>query len=199
MAIQMRRGQASQFDPSKMLPGEFAVVLSGDATATDGRVVYMCFAAGSVKRLATFEDMVAFLTNAEAELAASFTEDVTAATAAANTAATNANTKAQLADQKATLANTKAQLADQKATAADNAATSATSAASSANTAATNANGAAESANISKVAADEAAEDASLAAAQARGAVSANLRFSIDVAEMGDERRLVLVDAGEEQ
>ena len=117
MAIQMRRGQASQFDPSKMLPGEFAVVLSGDATATDGRVVYMCFAAGSVKRLATFEDMVAFLTNAEAELAASFTEDVTAATAAANTAATNANTKAQLADEKATAANAAA--ADATAAAAE--------------------------------------------------------------------------------
>lgn len=53
MAIQMRRGEYAQFDPSRMLPGEWAVVLSGDSDATDGRTAYICFAAGDVKRVLT--------------------------------------------------------------------------------------------------------------------------------------------------
>ena len=47
--------------------------------------------------------------------------------------------------------------------------------------------------------ANAAAEDATLAAAQARGAISANLRFSIDIVEIDGERRLVFVDAGESE
>ena len=47
--------------------------------------------------------------------------------------------------------------------------------------------------------ANAAAEDATLAAAQARGAISANLRFSIDIVEIGGARRLVFVDAGESE
>lgn len=56
MAIQMRRGQYEQFDPSRLLPGEWAVVLSGDSDASDGRTAYICFAAGDVKRVLTEED-----------------------------------------------------------------------------------------------------------------------------------------------
>ena len=47
--------------------------------------------------------------------------------------------------------------------------------------------------------ANAAAEDATLAAAQARGAISANLRFSIDIVDIDGERRLVFVDAGESE
>lgn len=47
--------------------------------------------------------------------------------------------------------------------------------------------------------ANAAAEDATLAAAQARGAISANLRFSIDIVKIDGERRLVFVDAGESE
>lgn len=58
MAIQYRRGQFSDFDPSKLKPGEPAVVLSGDPDSTDGQSVYFCFNAGNVKRMATYDDMV---------------------------------------------------------------------------------------------------------------------------------------------
>ena len=58
MAIQNRRGKFTKFDPSRMVPGEWAVVLDEDPSAKDGRSVYICFAAGSVKRMSTHEDMV---------------------------------------------------------------------------------------------------------------------------------------------
>ena len=48
MAIQVRRGNESDFDASKMLPGEWAVSL-------DTKYVRMCFAPGVVLRMATYE------------------------------------------------------------------------------------------------------------------------------------------------
>lgn len=48
MAIKMRRGNEADFDPSKMLPGEWAV-------STDTKYVRMCFATGIVLRMATYE------------------------------------------------------------------------------------------------------------------------------------------------
>ena len=57
MAIQLRRGIFSRFDPSRLLPGEVAVVTSGDPTAADGKAAYLCFAAGTTKRLATRQDI----------------------------------------------------------------------------------------------------------------------------------------------
>lgn len=53
MAIQMRRGQSVDFDPSKMLPGEWAVSTDNESQK---QMVYMCFAPGVVKRMATLED-----------------------------------------------------------------------------------------------------------------------------------------------
>lgn len=53
MAIQMRRGQSVDFDPSKMLPGEWAVSIDNESQK---QMVYMCFAPGVVKRMATLED-----------------------------------------------------------------------------------------------------------------------------------------------
>lgn len=67
MAIQMRRGAHERFVPSKMAPGEWGVVLSGDPYASDGRAAYVCFAAGIVKRVATYEDMLDFFESAKAE------------------------------------------------------------------------------------------------------------------------------------
>lgn len=58
MAIQMRRGAYVNFNPAKLMPGEWAVVVSGDSGAKDGKAAYICFAAGDVKRVATYEDMV---------------------------------------------------------------------------------------------------------------------------------------------
>lgn len=48
MAIRMRRGNEADFDPEKMLPGEWAV-------STDTKYVRMCFAPGIVLRMATYE------------------------------------------------------------------------------------------------------------------------------------------------
>ena len=45
MAIQHRRGIYSRFDPSRLVAGEWAVVLSGDPDAKDGKAAYGCFAA----------------------------------------------------------------------------------------------------------------------------------------------------------
>ena len=58
MAIQMRRGAYVNFNPAKLMPGEWAVVVSGDSGAKDGKAAYICFAAGDVKRVAPYEDMV---------------------------------------------------------------------------------------------------------------------------------------------
>lgn len=58
MAIQNRRGAYANFDPSKMLPGEYAIVLSGDPSDASGYAVYMCFASGVVKRLALDENVL---------------------------------------------------------------------------------------------------------------------------------------------
>lgn len=48
--MQMRRGLEADFDPSKMLPGEFAV-------STDTRIVRICLAPGIVKDIASTEEV----------------------------------------------------------------------------------------------------------------------------------------------
>ena len=60
MAIQHRRGNYSNFDPTKMKPGEYAVMLEGDPLATDGEGVYMAFGAGRVKRMATLDELQSY-------------------------------------------------------------------------------------------------------------------------------------------
>lgn len=57
MAIQTRRGNYSEFDPKKMLPGEPAAVLAGDPTTPSGKAFYVGFAAGDVRRLVSIEDL----------------------------------------------------------------------------------------------------------------------------------------------
>lgn len=51
--ILARRGANSEFDPDKMLAGEWAVT-----TDENTRYIYMCFAPGVVKRVATYEDFL---------------------------------------------------------------------------------------------------------------------------------------------
>lgn len=61
MAIQNRRGAYVDFDPTKMKPGEFAIVQSGDPNSTDGKAVYICTTTGTVRRLVSeleLEDLV---------------------------------------------------------------------------------------------------------------------------------------------
>lgn len=49
MAIQMRRGNLANYDPDKMLPGEFGV-------ATDEDELYISFGPGDSKRVLTESD-----------------------------------------------------------------------------------------------------------------------------------------------
>ena len=106
MAIQNRRGAYADFDPTKMVAGEFAVVQTGDPNADDGKAVYMAFSAGSVKRLATYEDMQQSITDAIEGTATEIVEDVieteiTPSVTLAETAATNAAASASAAAESA--------------------------------------------------------------------------------------------------
>lgn len=106
MAIQTRRGNYADFDPDKMLPGELATVTSGDPGAEDGRSVYACFAAGDVKRMATYEDMQENIDQATQDVQEAFSAQLTqkinqadTAISQAQTATSAANTAAQGADE----------------------------------------------------------------------------------------------------
>lgn len=58
MAIQVRRGLFGRYDPTRLVAGEWAVVLGDDPSCNDGRAVYICFGANIVKRVAMYEDML---------------------------------------------------------------------------------------------------------------------------------------------
>jgi len=90
MAIQHRRGAFSNFDPTRMLPGEWAIVLSGDTSTSDGKAAYICFAAGTVKRIATYDDMYTDISAIEADITADLVSITAAAAQEAHDAATDA-------------------------------------------------------------------------------------------------------------
>lgn len=106
MGMQNRRGVYNEFDPQKMVPGEWAVVISGDEHAIDGKAVYMCFAAGDVKRMATYEDMLDYLTTVIEDANEIIVADMVEKTALADTAAGKANTAATIANTATSNANT---------------------------------------------------------------------------------------------
>ncbi len=104
-----RRGPYNKFDPTKLLPGEWAVVLSGDPNASDGLACYMCFAPGTVKRMATYEDMVDNIAASSGEVvAAEVDRQCKAAIQACQTAASNAGSAASAANTAVSKANTAA-------------------------------------------------------------------------------------------
>ncbi len=72
MAIQMRRGNKADFNPSKMLPGEWAVAIDSD---TQNQIVWMCFRAGVVKRMGTYEDFKEQIKEATAEIKNEYKEE----------------------------------------------------------------------------------------------------------------------------
>lgn len=116
MAIQNRRGIYSNFDPSKMVEGEIAVVLSGDPGSSTGRSLYVCFAPGIVKRIADYEDAEDMINAVTEDIQASFLaavnqaiDDADAATDTATSAAQTAQTAAQTATTAADNANAAAQ------------------------------------------------------------------------------------------
>lgn len=105
MAIQQRRGNYTDFKPNKMVPAEIAVVQSGDPVGSNGQAVYVAFQAGTVKRLATHEDIQAEITSATSEIAEELASEIESAVAddvtAAQTAATNASNSATTATEQA--------------------------------------------------------------------------------------------------
>ena len=63
--IQVRRGLLKDFDPTKMLPGEWAVSIDA---STSNQIVWMCFAPGVCKRMGTYEDFQNMIYNATGEI-----------------------------------------------------------------------------------------------------------------------------------
>ena len=109
MAIQTRRGTYNDFDPEKLMPGEWATVQSDDPHSADGKSMYMCFAPGEVKRMATYEDMVQNIDSAVEEIKDQFSAGMQQATDAANTAAGSATEATSAATTAAERANEVAQ------------------------------------------------------------------------------------------
>lgn len=85
MAIQNRRGVYIDFDPSKLVEGEWAVVQSGDPNSSRGRAVYMAFETGVVERMATYEDMEENIDSATSSIQQAFTAELQQTIADANT------------------------------------------------------------------------------------------------------------------
>ena len=110
MAIQMRRGFHADFDPSKMLAGEWAVAMDQD---TLKQVVWMCFSPGVVKRMGTYEDFKQQILDATGEIKEEYLtqfnlllEHTEEARNQSINAAQNSENSAALAATSATQANT---------------------------------------------------------------------------------------------
>lgn len=87
MAIQLRRGAYGDFDQTKLVPGEAAVVLEDDPNTADGKAFYVKFPDGA-KHMATFEDMDDIADN----LNSTFQEQVGGAVSSAQAFITSAST-----------------------------------------------------------------------------------------------------------
>nr|DAJ05033.1 MAG TPA: major tropism determinant [Bacteriophage sp.] len=97
MAIQVRRGVKDDFDPTKMLPGEWAVSIDTD---TNNQIVWMCFKAGVVKRMGTYEDFKAQIKDATKDIRDEYMEEFNVLLdqieSLAEETSTNANTVIQI-------------------------------------------------------------------------------------------------------
>lgn len=190
--IQMRKGNEEDFDPSKMTAGEWAV-------STDSKKVWMCFAPGIVRQMATYEafeqDMFEIQTilatcqdiQAAVEAferlalqhknaaAASATNAKTSETnaKASETAAKNSQTAAKTSETNAKTSETNA-LASKNAASvsANTASTKASEAATSATNAASSATTATQKANAASTSAANAANSASTATQKANDAAA---------------------------
>lgn len=72
MAIRMRRGPYADMDPTKMIPGEWAVAIDSD---TSKQVIWMCFAPGIVKRMGTYEDFKKQIADATEDIKTEYLEE----------------------------------------------------------------------------------------------------------------------------
>lgn len=108
MAIQVRRGNKTKFDARKLSPGEWAVAL-------DTKEIYLCFAAGDVRRMATYEEMEENINAATEDIQAAFTAEVREAIRSATQASSNAAQRASEARIAANAASTAAVNANEAA------------------------------------------------------------------------------------
>ena len=107
MAIQNRRGSYGDFDPDKMVAGEFAVVQDNDPDSSTGRSLYICFEPGVVKRVADYEDIQDIVADVAEGYIEDFDDAVTAVTTlipATEQAKDDANAAASAANAAATYA-----------------------------------------------------------------------------------------------
>lgn len=65
MAIQHRRGDFNNFEPEKMVAGEFAYVNSNDPATADGKGVYATFTGGVTKRMCTYDEVSGLVNQAK--------------------------------------------------------------------------------------------------------------------------------------
>lgn len=112
MAIVMRQGEYGDFVPAKMRPGEWAVVLADDPVVADGRSVFIAFAPGIVKRMATYEDMVDQFGDMTDDIIKQLTTNVNAVIVVAENAADHAQLAGDNAKMQAIVAETAANLAN---------------------------------------------------------------------------------------
>lgn len=213
MAIQVRRGNEVDFDPSKMLPGEWAVSL-------DTKYVRMCFSPGICLRMATYEAFEADMAQIQAILEEAKTVeeaiqkiyddvqqvviDIETASSAAQTAiekseeskefataaassASAAKTSETNAKSSASSASTSASTATKKATEAstyaNNAKNSENTANTHATTASTKASEASTSANTASVKANDASDSALLAESYTHGGTGVRDNEDVDNAQ----------------
>jgi len=125
MAIKIRRGKYSDYDPSKLVSGELAVVLEGDPNSKTGRSLYVCFQPGTVKRIVDYDDLVDLLANASdtyvEKISDEYLSNINTATDSANKAASSATAASESATSAAGNANKAASEASTQAERAETA------------------------------------------------------------------------------
>ena len=125
MAIQMRRGDYADFDPTKLVAGELAVVTSGDPNSDTGRALYICFEPGVVKRVTDYEDLIDQINAATQEIQQRFTSSVEQSARDALSFAESASSSAGTASSASESATAASQSASSAQAAAESAAAAA--------------------------------------------------------------------------
>lgn len=125
MAIQMRRGDYADFDPTKLVAGELAVVTSGDPNSDTGRALYICFEPGIVKRVTDYEDLIDQINAATQEIQQRFTASVEQSARDALSFAESASSSAGTASSASESATAASQSASSAQAAAESAAAAA--------------------------------------------------------------------------
>jgi hypothetical protein len=121
MAIQHRRGAYTDFDPTKIVAAEIAVVLSDDPNVDDGKTIYCGVGNGEVKRLATDTDTLSQIYTEVDKAETELKSYVDSTWASATSAATNADNAASKVDAEIS----KLETAEAKRVSAENARVSA--------------------------------------------------------------------------